>query len=141
MGISLRIFLVSDDDSIQRLPLVKFERLQKGDPKERLSEYAGKRIRYALVAVEMESRKPGKIIMIQYLYLHLDREGRIDEREREKAMRLGANMMPPIIQEEPSERVIKAEHMFAKKQYDDRFTWKPTQQIEEAIVKAVYGFR
>jgi hypothetical protein len=44
MGISLRIFLVNDDDSIKRLPLTRYERLMRGDPKERLPECAGKRV-------------------------------------------------------------------------------------------------
>ena len=47
MGLGLRIFLINDDDSIQRLPLVRYERLWRRDPEECLPEYASKRVRYA----------------------------------------------------------------------------------------------
>ena len=48
MGLSIRVFIVEDDDSINRLPLAKYERLLKRSSDERLLKYAGKRVRYAL---------------------------------------------------------------------------------------------
>ena len=47
MGIGIRVFLVDDDDSIKRLPLTRYERLARRDPKERLPQHAGKRVRFA----------------------------------------------------------------------------------------------
>ena len=41
MGLSIRIFIVEDDDTIKRLPLTRYERLHKHDPDERLLNYAG----------------------------------------------------------------------------------------------------
>ena len=49
MGLSIRIFIVEDDDTINRLPLARYERLLKRDSDERLLEYTGKRVRYALI--------------------------------------------------------------------------------------------
>jgi len=76
MGIGLRIFLVNDDDSLERLAVARYERLLRRDPKERLPQYAGKRVRYALVAYEVENRIPVEILKIEYNYLSLDSEGR-----------------------------------------------------------------
>ena len=44
MGIGLRIFLVNDDNSIQRLAVARYDRLLRRDPEERLPRYAGKRL-------------------------------------------------------------------------------------------------
>ena len=37
MGISLRVFLVNDDDSIDRFALTRYERLLSRDPNERIT--------------------------------------------------------------------------------------------------------
>jgi hypothetical protein len=76
MGIGLRIFVVHDNDSIQRLSLACYERLIRRDPEERLPQYAGKRIRYAMTVLELANRKPVEIIKIQYALLSFDSEGR-----------------------------------------------------------------
>jgi len=48
MGISLRIFIVNDDDTLQRLPLARYDRLLERNPKESMPQYAGKRVRKPL---------------------------------------------------------------------------------------------
>ncbi len=141
MGVSLRVFLVLDDDSLERLPHSRFERLFRGHPKERLPEFSGKRVRYALAAVDLVNRKPVEILMIQYAYLTFDSEGRIDTAEREQEMRLGVNMVPPVATERESLNVVDAEHRFAKKRYDSEYRWTPSPEIEAAIVEAIFGPR
>ena len=135
---SLRIFIVNNDGSLKRLPLMRFERLRQGDPEEHLFEYAGKRIRYTLVAVETENRKPIDINLIQYSYLSIDSKGRIDASEEEREARLALEMLPPMSSEENQQKIIDAQHRFAKKQYNERFTWEPSPEIEAAIVKEVF---
>lgn len=93
MGTGLRVFLGNDDSSLKRFPLARFERLFQGHPEERLPEYAGKRVRYALVIVDLVNRKPFEILGIQYPILTFDSEGKIDAAELEKEMRLGVDMV------------------------------------------------
>jgi hypothetical protein len=45
MGLGTRIFIVKEDDSLQRLTPKRHNRLIKGYPDEGLMQYAGKRIR------------------------------------------------------------------------------------------------
>ena len=141
MGVSLRVFLVLDDDSLQRLPVSRFERLFQGHPKERLPQFSDNRVRYALTAVDLVNRKPVEILQIQYAYLTLDSEGRIDAAEREKEMRLGVNIVPPVDTEHESLNVVDAEYRFAKKRYDSQYKWTPSPETEAAIVKAIFGSR
>ena len=60
MGLGLRIFIINDDDTIRRFPFSRYERLLQGDSKERLPQYAGKKIRFAELAVEFLSTKANK---------------------------------------------------------------------------------
>ena len=88
MGLGTRIFIVNDDDTLKRMPMKRYHRLFRQDPEERFSEYADNRIRYVLVVLELENRKPVEILRNQYSYLAFDPQGRLREDEREKAARL-----------------------------------------------------
>jgi hypothetical protein len=139
MGIGLRIFLITEDDSLRRLSGTKFQRLRRGEPQERLPEYANKQIRYALVVLETEHRKPVAIHMIQYAYLFFDAEGRLDRANLEQAARLALDMVPPLASEIRNGQIIDARHQFAKKRYHDQYKWTPTPELEAAIVRGVLG--
>jgi hypothetical protein len=78
MGISLRVFFVDDDDSIERFPLAWYERVIQRDPEERLPQYANKRIRYILLVVDLVDRKPIEILRVKYSYLSFDSGGLVD---------------------------------------------------------------
>ncbi len=138
MGVTVRSFFVNDDDSIQRFPLARFERLIERDPKERLPKYAEKRVRYVEMALELEQRKPVGILRMLYLILPFDSEGRVDAAEQEKERRLGIEMVPPIL-DRGSKQVVEAGHLFAKKRFDYEYRWEPTQEMETAIMKAIFG--
>ena len=139
MGLGTRIFIVRADDSLQRLTLKRYNRLIKGYPDEGLMQYAEKRIRYALIVLEMINRKPAEILMAEYSFLAFDSKGRLDAGEREKAARLAMDTLEPILPGKNLERLIDAKHKFAKKRFDDRYIWKPTPDIETAIQRAIFG--
>ena len=139
MGIGIRIFVVNDDDSIKRLALARYDRLLERDPKERFSQYARKRVRYALVIVDLVDREPVEILRIQYSYLSFDSEGRIDPAEGEREARLLLEILPP----EPIIRypwdVVEPKRSLPKKCHDDEHKWMATPDIEAAIVEAIFG--
>ena len=139
MGLGTRIFIVQEDDSLQRLSLKRYNRLIKGHPDEGLMEFTGKRIRYALIVLEMINRKPVEILMTEYSFLAFDSKGRLDASEREKAARLAMDTLEPILPGKKSERIIDAKHKFAKKRFGDRYLWKPAPDIEAAIQRAIFG--
>jgi hypothetical protein len=84
MGLSIRVFIVEDDDSIKRLPLAQYERLLKRDPNESLPKYAERRIRYALIVVDLVNRRPIEIVRDQFGFLDFDDEGRLKIAEQGK---------------------------------------------------------
>ena len=77
MGISIRVFIVNEDDTLTRIPLSRYERLLKGDPEECFPQYAGKRIRYALAMVDLVNRKPAEILRMEYSMLSFDPNGKV----------------------------------------------------------------
>ena len=137
MGVGLRIFIVNDDDSLERLSLKKYERLMQRAPDISFPQYVGKRVRYAEVTIEFENRKPVEILRMEYFIMHFDSKGRIDGTVRDDIMSLGVNLTPPIyFKNDPV--VIDAQHHFDKKRFDHQFRWKPTSEIEMAILKAIF---
>ena len=139
MGLTMRVYIINDDDSLRRLPNAKYERMLRGDLNEPLMQYADKRIRYALVIVETENRKPNKIIRIEYSYLFFNSKGYLDTQEMDREMRLGINMVPPIMDDGKNPTVINAEYKFAKKRYTERYLWTPSNELEVAVVDAVFS--
>jgi hypothetical protein len=71
MGLGTRISIVKEDDSLQHLSQKRYNRLIKGHPDEGLVKYAGKRIHYVLIVLEMINRKPIEIIMTEYSFLKI----------------------------------------------------------------------
>jgi hypothetical protein len=139
MGIGLRIFLINHDDSIQRLWLARYERLLRNDPAEMLPEYAGRRVRYAMVMLEVAGRKPLEIVRMQYSFLDFDSEGRIDASEREREAKLAMEMLPPLAKKVESGHLVDARHKFAQRRYDGRYKWTPNPETEVAIMEAIFG--
>jgi len=139
MGLGTRIFIVNEDDTLKRMPMKRYHRLFRRDPKEQFLEYAGNRIRYVLVVLELENRKPVEILRVQYSYLAFDQKGRLREDERERAARLSMEMIKTSPPEEESNQVIDARYKFAKKRFSREFRWESSPEIETAIFKAIFG--
>jgi hypothetical protein len=102
-------------------------------------QFAGKRILYALIMLEMINRKPVEILMTEYSFLTFDSKGRLDAGEREKAARLAMDTLEPIAPKQKSGKIINVKHRFSKKRFDDRYLWKPAPEIETAIQRAIFG--
>ena len=139
MGLSIRIFIVEDDDTIKRLPLALYERLRKRDPNKRLLEYAGKRVRYALIVVDLFNRRPIEIVKDEFGFLFFDDEGRLKVSELEKEESLAFDMLAHLSPDQTNGRVIDAQHKFARKRYFDKYRWEPTDEIIAAIGEAIFG--
>jgi len=139
MGIGCRVFLVDDNDSLQRLPMTRLERLLHFDRRESLQQYAGKRVRCAMVFLEVAGRRVLAIRNIDYFWLSFDDKGRINKKEWEKRMRLGMDLLPSILDGECPKQVINAQHRFARRRYEHEFKWKPSRMVEQAIVAAILG--
>ena len=139
MGLSIRVFIVEDDDTIKRLPLARFERLHKRDTAERLQEYSGKRVRYALVIVDLLNRIPIEILRDEFGFLEFDDEGRLKKTEYDEQESLAFDMLSPLFSDQKNSKVIDARHQFARKRYFDKYSWTPTDKIIADIAEVIFG--
>jgi len=139
MGIGTRIFLIDENDSLHRISISRYNRMRNPDSDERFTQYAGKRMRCAMIFLEVENKKPLSVVRTEYYYLPFDNQGRIDGTELEKRIRLSLEIVPPIFDEQSPKKVLDAQSRFAKKRYKHEFQWTPNQEIEIAIMKAIFG--
>jgi hypothetical protein len=141
MGIGHRFYFVEDDDTIHRFPFSRYEKLIRNEPKERIPKYAGKRIRCAFVTLQLEGKKPHRILRSEYPILTFDTDGRFDSDKFEEELRLAMQTLPPIMIAPQSTQVIDAQHHFARRRYHNEFTWKPTPEIENRIYDAIFAHK
>lgn len=138
MGVTVRIFFVNDDDSIQRFPLARFERLIERDPKERLPKYAKKRVRYILLAVDLVNRAPVETLRAQFSYLSFDSEGLFDRAKLKEKVKLYIDILPPAPIIRYPWDIVEPKPILPKKCHNENDKWTPTPAIEAAIINAVF---
>jgi repressor LexA len=102
-------------------------------------EYAGKRVRYALVAIDLVDRKPVEFLYMEYGYLDFDANGQLDIVEQEKADRLGGEMIDFKEEYLLSPKIVHAQDRFAQKRYVDKYRWTPTEELEATIMLKAWG--
>ena len=133
MSIGVRIMFL-DGDRIIRVSQRRFERLVDRDLNEAMPEYAGQRIRCAMVYVQLADRKPLEVVRIDYMVLPLDPEGRLDADLQSRKMMLAGEMFG-FGMTGTAERVVDFGPYLAEKQYRAEYKWKPTENEERALVE------
>ena len=108
MGLACRVFLVDDNDALQRISMARLDRLLHFDRAESLPQYSGKSVRCAMVFVEVARRQVLAIRNIDYILLLFDDNGKINKKEWEKGIRLGMELLPFILDGEHPKQVINA---------------------------------
>ena len=132
MSIGVRVMFL-DGDRIIPVSQRRFERLVDRDLNEAMPEYAGQRIRCAMVYVQLADRKPVEVVRIDYMLLPLDPEGRLDaDLQSRKIMLAGAMFGRGIAG--TSERVVDFGPYLAERQYHAEYNWTPTENEERVLV-------
>ena len=128
-----------EDDSIRRIPLSRFSRLKDGERIERLPAYAGKRIRYALTAVDLIDRKPVSVLHTEYGFLTFDNDGFIDAGAQQEEYRMADKMIDLGLESLFPSNILHSQGRFARKRYFDKHRWTPTEDLEATIMQAACG--
>jgi hypothetical protein len=125
-------------ESLQ-FPVTRYERVLGRNSKERLAQYAGKRVRYIHLVVDLLNRKPVEILRVQYSHLSFDSEGLIDPAKLRKEVMLSIDILPP----EPIIRypweAVEPKRSLPRNRHDDKSGWTPTPEMEAAILGAIFG--
>jgi len=132
MSIGVRVMFL-DGDRIIRVSQRRFERLVDRDLNEAMPEYAGQRLRCAMVYVQLADRKPVEVVRIDYMVLPLDPEGRLDADLQSRKMMLAGEMFGRGIAG-TAERVVDFGPYLAERQYHAEYNWTPTANEERVLV-------
>jgi hypothetical protein len=130
--------LVDQNDAVIRLSNRLFQRLWDNSQGDTLPQFGGCRVRWAEAAVELQDRKPVRILRVVFCYLYFDQEGHLD---RDKVMKDGALMMEAgmgSIAPTKSGSVIHASSRFAARRRDHEAIWKPSRELNKAIYNAAF---
>jgi hypothetical protein len=139
-SVSVRIFFITDDNAMLKVPNAKFERMLKGSQEENTTRFAGKRIRAAEIAVMIEDRKPVMVLRAIYFYLHFNEKGILDsDRFLKDGHVIAEAGIPGIFMEKTNDNVINAQQEFAKRKRDHTIWWKPNMKLERDILDASIG--
>ena len=138
MGLSLKYFIYDEEaNNLIPIPISKFNKLFNFDPSVSLKEYAGSRIKYITVVVQLENRKPIAITDIGYHIMQIDENGMFD-RDFINDLSLSVGEMIAIPMSELPENVIDKSSDFAKKKFNVKYSWIPSSAIENKVIEIIF---
>ncbi len=135
MSLAYRIFLVDEVGKLVRIPLARWERLHEHGSTERLPEWAGKRVRYLTVVVELANRQP---IAVKGAWAHratFDVDGRLDEAVLKDSERLAIERLPSF----PADPMHEDRVRFLDKRHRNEYEWEPSSELLAELVRVVLG--
>ena len=139
MGRGFRVFFVDNDDGLLKVSFARWDRLNNRHPTECFPEYAGKRLRYVMVVLELEEKKPVYISYIDCGYVTFDAEGKVDQEDWERQLQLAANSIDLFGPEANEGNVINAQTRFFRRSYHHKYRWDFSDGMLERLIKAIFG--
>jgi hypothetical protein len=138
MSIGTRVIFV-EGDRVTRVPLRRFERLCDGDRHAAMPEFAGQRVRCALVFVDLIMRKPAGIAHVDYIVLPFGSDGLVDPVALRHRDTLAIEAIGRLLGR-VSEPVVEFGPYLAGRRYHDEFRWRPTEaQVRSLVNLALEG--
>jgi hypothetical protein len=98
LRLSCRMFVLDRYDALYRLPIQTFERMLQAPKKHLLPRFAASRVRLSDVAVELDGKRPVRVVWSTFDLLVFDDQGRlnVDAYERHQRACAELGLMPPL---------------------------------------------
>lgn len=135
MSVSHREFLFREDGTVVRIPNPKMWEVYCG--RQPLKEFAGKKVRWLSVLVELKDRKPIRIFRPSATMLYFDRRGfmRKDKEREHRQSRRDAGFSwegtPGRAKETEAQRK-------ARERLQPEWEWEPTPEEKAAVEKLIW---
>ena len=124
MGTGVRIFVIGTDGDLRKWSYKRFERVFDGE--EAVPEFAGRRLQYAMLFLDLEERKPVSVKYAEWRVLRIDGNGLHNPTA---AMRAAMDAISPA--------PLPAAIVDARARFNRRAsTWTPTPKQKAAILEA-----
>jgi hypothetical protein len=78
VGLSSRLFLLSDDDALHTLAGTAFMRMLRQEDTARLPDFAGQRVRLASLVVQLTDREPRRVVHANFSIVDVGPDGLLD---------------------------------------------------------------
>ena len=125
MGVGFRVYIFEEKGSIIRIPFTKYEKLWDRDPETTFPQYAGKKVRCALIYVRLKDRKSVSTWKMDFHIVTFNKKGRLDQKVLDEGSRLGMAALGRISSK--GEKVIDIQYELALKEYHKNFSWTPSE--------------
>ena len=131
------MFLLDEDDELYRLPNAKFGQMLRDPTSHRLVRFAGARVRMTDTAVELQNRRPIRVVRITFNYLTFDDEGCFDTSafDRHQRARAELGLALPIGEPGGTGAVVDAANRFIAQ----GGLWAPSRILQRRIDAAALG--
>ena len=96
MGLALRVLLVDRSDRVLRLAIAKFDEMRRNPARHRYPQFVGQRVRAVEAVVELDDRRPTRVLRMTFDIFTFDRAGcfESDTFERQQFGRFELGVMP-----------------------------------------------
>ncbi|MCG6881098.1 MAG: hypothetical protein LJE96_18405 [Deltaproteobacteria bacterium] len=137
---SIRHFIIDKNDQIFKISQAKFNRMLTHNSEEKFPSFAGLRLRYAEIAIELKDRKPHSVIRSIFSHLSFDSDGFLDYNRYLKDGGIVSSAGILDFGKMSAGNLIDANKIFSKKLRDNTVWWIPKHKIEKAIYDASLDF-
>lgn len=137
MGMSVRTILLDSGDQIFLLPNTVFRKMLTDPEAHPLKQFAGQCVRCAEVIVELQNRRPVRIVRVSYVLLRFNPEGVLDRAriEQETVAVLSEALFGSRQEDEAVSNVVDATNRFIVR----GGRWRPDADLTRAIHDAAMG--
>jgi len=132
VGFGVRVYGFDPAGHVRRITVSTFEQLFDGGKDKPIPEYAGQRIKIAMLFLRTQNRKPISIRRIEYSIVFFDSKGCIDQGQVREEMHLGASSSE-WFGAEPQDVLTQLKPSLARLKYRDKFSWIPTKAEKQLI--------
>jgi hypothetical protein len=124
----IRFFFIGEDDSLNRIPLARYERIfNRAQP---ITLYAGKSLRFVEAVVERDDDGNEELVNASFLRHQFDERGLWDKHEKDQHMRSTMEAVSAMGKGAYMEELSRIEHI-------DPYRWKPTRDLVERLFAAI----
>lgn len=142
MGIGVRFYVWDENKGFKKHSMKGFDNSFRGLPNTDLIEYAGKRVKFVLVYLELENRKPIEIVRIEREMLTVDDDGKFNQDELHETMRLSMQTLdtPEYTRwlDDADSNVIWSSGIFAKRKLKDLYSWELSDDQLDQLSRAIF---
>lgn len=131
MGVSSRRFLLDQDDELYQLPNSTYERMLQDPGSNPIPRFADQRVRMALVLVDLQDRRPIRVVLSTYGIFTFNAAGCFEPTtfERQQWARAERALAPLTVEIGGKSNVIDAKTRFVAQGGD----WSPSRALARRI--------